>query len=739
MNFIQTHNKAFRAEWLKLRHSGMVWMLLGAAIFIPLINTIIGLLRDGGAEGKNVWDMLIQTNFTLFTFFFFPMFVVVMVTRLVYTEHRYDTWKLLETQPVTRFAIYGTKWEVAALISLLTLLGVLAFSLLNGTVLLIFRKDYNMSQQAPDMARAFGVLLRFWIASLGIVSLQYFLSLMIRSFVWPMIIGLVAIIAGNIFAEFGVLSWFPYSATGMTARSFEGSMAGNFLLHHERMSLLWAALFLWLGYRYFMGKGLVRAFLLPARQGLVTAVLLGVFVALAWWVNNPVTLGRYERTVLSGTFKTEQKINSVAVLQAPANDTLVVIPVRDGKFHAVIPQPLDAGVYTLRAGTQRAQVFMGTNDSTYLDWEIKDKLSKVTASGTRVAENAYLKDKDQPYSWALTENAYKYDPKEYTSRMIDEWEDWVAGINKFKTVDNIRPAADFLDVQKKLVTVYFLNLADNYYPQVYSIYNPNDKLEYPKSMEKLRQVVRMDDAALIAYPDYRNYVTEYFRTKSQRNDSLFFYYVNAELKSPKVKDYLVYEAAQTNMARIKDSTRRQHLLQNALASFSNTRLKGNLQEQAFRLANLQSGRKAYNFSAEALNGKQITLSQLAGRYIVVDVWATWCAPCKKENPVFDELAERYTSERVAFVSLSVDEDPDQWRMKSARRSNKVLQLRAAAGDEEFSRHYAIQTIPRFILIDPKGNIVNADLPRPSEAGFEETLLKEIAGMKVRQADNPGWD
>ena len=734
------HNKAWKAEWLKLRHSGMFWLLLGAVAFIPMINTTIGLLRDGTEGGStiNIWNKIIETNFMIFTAFFFQMFVVVMVTRLVYIEHRSDTWKLMETQPVTRFSIFLAKWETAAIISLLSLLGLLAFTLINGTILMIFRKDYNLDKFSPDMASAFAVLIRYWIASLGIISIQYFLSLMIRSFVTPLIIGLVAIIAGNIFAEFGVLNWFPYTAPAFTSRSFDGSMTGNFLLHHEKMSLLWALLFLWLGYQFFIRKSFVRAFLLPARQGMVTALLLGVFVALGWYVNKPVTLDRYKRTVLAGSFNSKQKFTSVAVLQAPSSDTLVVIPVRDGKFHAVIPQPLDAGLYTLRAGGQRAQVYMGTNDSTYVDWEIKDKQSVAKVTGTRVAENEFVQKKDKPYSWALTENAYKYDPKAYTTHMISEWEKMVKGIYDFKTVDNIRPAADFLAVQKKLATVYFLNLADNYYPQIYAVYNPNGKLEYPKSLDKLRQVVGIDDAELASYSDYRAYVTEYFRNKSHRNDSLFFYYVNAELKSPKVKDYTIYEAAQNNLTRTKDSTRRELMLQSALSSFSNAKLGEDLKEHAFRVANLQSGRKAYNFSAEALNGRELTLSQMAGRYIVVDVWASWCKPCKKENPVFDELADRYTSERVAFVSLSVDEDANAWRVHAANRSHKVLQIRAHKNEEEFSRNYAISTIPRFILIDPKGRIINANLPRPSEAEFEEVLQKEIAGLHSRQTNEADW-
>jgi thiol-disulfide isomerase/thioredoxin len=731
MNFLSIHNKAFRAEWLKLRHSGMVWLLVGATAFIPVINIIVGLLRDtmeGDRRPANLWDVIIQNNFIPFTHFFFPMFLVLMMARLVYMEHRSDTWKLLETQPVPKLALFFAKWEVGVLISLFSLLGLLLFALLDGLVLMVFRKDYGLNSHAPDMAVALQAVGRYWVASLGIISIQYLLGLIIRSFAWPMGVGLIGIITGSILAGFGVLHWFPYAAPAFTSMSYGGSMTGKILLHHEKMSLLWAVLFGWLGYQFFVRKSFARAFVVPARQGLVTMGVLAVFTALAWWVNKPEVLGRYHRTVLAGEIKGGQKVGSIALLQAPANDTLLVVPVKDGKFHAVIPQPMDGGVYTLRAGSLRAPVYMSQNDSTYLEWEIKDKISSVKASGTRVAENAYLQQNDPPRSWALTENAYKYDPKEYTARMINEWEKGVADINKFKTVDNIRPGDDFLDVQKKLLTVYFLSLADNYYPQVYAVYNPNDKLEYPKSLDKLRQMVRMDDAALISYTDYRNYVTEYLRTRSHKNDSLFFYYLDTEIKDPRVKDYLLYEAAQNNLTRIKDSARREYLLHTVLPSFSNARLKDNLSQAALRLSNMQRGRKGYNFQAEALNGKQLTLSQLQGRYIVVDVWATWCGPCKKENPVFDELADRYTSERVAFVSVSVDEDINQWRMMSAARSKKVLQLRVGDDHEAFSQQYAISTIPRFMLIDPKGNIVNADLPRPTDPEFEATLEREIGGL-----------
>jgi thiol-disulfide isomerase/thioredoxin len=145
-----------------------------------------------------------------------------------------------------------------------------------------------------------------------------------------------------------------------------------------------------------------------------------------------------------------------------------------------------------------------------------------------------------------------------------------------------------------------------------------------------------------------------------------------------------------------------------------------------QLNKVSRGKKAPAFSAESLNGKAFDLQDFSGRYVIIDVWASWCGPCKREAPYFDQYAERYTSESVAFVSLSIDEDKNAWKMAATGKSDRVLQLWAREGPEDLANKYAVTTIPRFMLIDSKGNIVNAQLPPPSDPEFEAILLKEIS-------------
>ena len=211
--------RSLKAEWIKLKHSGMLWLCLGAIAFVPLINTLLGLFVANAfgqqQVDQNTWQLFIENNFRGFTSFFFPLFLVIMTTRLVYLEHRSDTWKLLETQPVKRLAIFLSKWETAVMISLISLIGLLLFSLLGGWLLQLFKPKLNFSKGHIEWGLTVKALSRYWIASLCLITIQYFLSLMIRSFAWPMSIGLIAVIAGSIFAGFGVFTWFPYSATSL--------------------------------------------------------------------------------------------------------------------------------------------------------------------------------------------------------------------------------------------------------------------------------------------------------------------------------------------------------------------------------------------------------------------------------------------------------------------------------------------------------------------------------------------
>lgn len=724
--FIASHNKVFKTEWLKQKRTGLIWLCLGAAAFVPLIGTISYFYR-GAAEMENLgWQPFIQSNFRGFASFFFPLFLAIMMVRIVYLEHRSDTWKLMETQPVPKATLFIAKYEVALLISLLSLLGVLLLSLLGGGIIYASVKKSGFKNSGIDWSLTATILFRFWIASFGILAIQYFLALLLKSFSWPMTIGLIMVIASGIFTGLGILPWFPFGATNLTANSIEGSQAGDFLLHHEKMSLVWAALFLFLGYQLFKRKDIVKAYVKPTRQLVPTLAALGIFALLFWYINRPVRLDRYGKTVLAGTIQSDKPVDHVYLFAQTTGDTVLVAPVKDGKFHFTTTAPVTMGNYIIVAGTLKEQIFFSPADSQHLSIKLKRDRNEMEVSGTRLAENEFLRRNRNEF-YNLSSFPYDYTPDAYAGAIIEAWSSGVKNINKFKTTDNIKPAADFIALQKKLLAIDLLYLVDVVYPQSFAIYSPNDSLKYPSSINPLRQQVALNEPSLLPYNDYLTYLGSYMQAKAQNSgnaDSAFFQLVGDSLHGA-VKDLVLFQKLKEKIGMQTDSARRNALLQAYLPKVQNSRFQQQLVARVQQVNNLQRGKKAHNFLAEALNGNDYALGNLKSRYVVIDVWATWCGPCKKEAPYFDELANRYTGSNIAFVSLSIDEDKNAWKMNASGKSKRVVQLWAKNATEDLMKQYAVETIPRFMLIDARGNIINAAMPLPSDPEFEQILHKEI--------------
>jgi thiol-disulfide isomerase/thioredoxin len=142
------------------------------------------------------------------------------------------------------------------------------------------------------------------------------------------------------------------------------------------------------------------------------------------------------------------------------------------------------------------------------------------------------------------------------------------------------------------------------------------------------------------------------------------------------------------------------------------------------LSNLIPGKASPKFIYENYIGGMTNLEDLAGKIVYIDVWATWCGPCLREIPALKSLENDYHNKNIAFVSLSIDEKKDyqKWRTMVADKELTGIQLMADNNwKSSFVTSYGIKGIPRFILIDAAGNIINSDAPRPSNPEIRSVL------------------
>ncbi|TCI90166.1 TlpA family protein disulfide reductase [Tenacibaculum sp. M341] len=133
------------------------------------------------------------------------------------------------------------------------------------------------------------------------------------------------------------------------------------------------------------------------------------------------------------------------------------------------------------------------------------------------------------------------------------------------------------------------------------------------------------------------------------------------------------------------------------------------------LLKLEKGTASPKFvNYENFDGTKSSLDDFKGKYVYIDFWATWCNPCLSEIPSLKEVEKKYHDKNIEFVSISIDdkEDHDAWKNMVKDKELTGIQLYANR-DTEFTSAYAVNSIPRFILIDPDGNIVTPDAPSPS--------------------------
>ena len=154
---------------------------------------------------------------------------------------------------------------------------------------------------------------------------------------------------------------------------------------------------------------------------------------------------------------------------------------------------------------------------------------------------------------------------------------------------------------------------------------------------------------------------------------------------------------------------------------------------------VQNGKIAPDFKYVKNTGDSVRLSSFKGKYVVMDLWATWCGPCKAEIPRYENLQEVFADDNIVFISISIDDDKQAWKNFVEERKLKGVQVWAGGKTKPPAFYYTIidgkefnlpgygSGVPVFVLIGPDGKIINKSAPRPSD-GLEE-LLNEQKGLK----------
>ena len=251
-----------------------------------------------------------------------------------------------------------------------------------------------------------------------------------------------------------------------------------------------------------------------------------------------------------------------------------------------------------------------------------------------------------------------------------------------------------------------------------------EKVELPSTYNKYLQKLNLNNSKLLPSREYVSFLHSYLKQetrKRQINNSASkkdfelakLNLVPTLFADGQIQEKLLFDIIKKNLARNRNKDISELIISYESLSHS-TQNKEKVKELYSMWKELTKGSPAPQFSYTDIKGNKVSLNDFKGKFVCVDVWATWCLPCKKEFPLIKEMIEKYKDKNIVFISISVDEDKKIWEKAIEDYSLEGVQLLADEGwQSSIIENYNIHSIPRFILIDTMGNIVNVNANYPS--------------------------
>lgn len=151
-----------------------------------------------------------------------------------------------------------------------------------------------------------------------------------------------------------------------------------------------------------------------------------------------------------------------------------------------------------------------------------------------------------------------------------------------------------------------------------------------------------------------------------------------------------------------------------------------LEDQLKRAETVNIGKTAPLFSQADPLGKSVSLESFRGKYVLIDFWASWCGPCRQENPNLVRTYQKFKSRNLEILGVSLDNDKDRW-LEAIKKDQLTW---AQVSDLKYWRNdvalqYGVQSIPANFLLDKEGKIIAKGLRGPAlEQALEKLLVNQ---------------
>lgn len=204
-------------------------------------------------------------------------------------------------------------------------------------------------------------------------------------------------------------------------------------------------------------------------------------------------------------------------------------------------------------------------------------------------------------------------------------------------------------------------------------------------------------------------------------------FVKTSFKNKKIKEGLLLDSYSSLMRDSDDIT---SIYNEFMALDLSEEIKSDFKKAYDVIFPISTGQPSPKFeNYENFAGGTTSLDDFKGKYVYIDLWATWCGPCKDEIPALKVLEKEYHDKNIAFVSISCDQQKTKPLWKKMVKDLDLTGVQLITDNDfntPFVRAYNATSIPRFILINPEGKIVKNKAPRPSETEKIKALFNSLS-------------
>lgn len=391
------------------------------------------------------------------------------------------------------------------------------------------------------------------------------------------------------------------------------------------------------------------------------------------------------------------------------------IKIQDNAFSDTLE--LQEGHYVLQAGDVKRSLYLKPGYELQLN--IKDSALKISGKGA--IENQYMQEREEQYAKLRGYNSYQYYsqlPEDEFLKSADSIENLgLQLISKFKGMDDrlANTEKNWIKViRADKLALYPLTRARFAAPD----YSPSPN--YPEAMGELD----LNNESLLDVSLFSMIMLTSSGHKAKDLGMERWEYIISDAypsQNPKIQKEILYLAGLYTMASFEDVD---GYYEKASAIITDKEKWATIDSKYKQLTRLEKGRPAPDFELKNMQGESISLDDFKGNVVYLDFWASWCRPCIEEMPAFKKLQEDFAASNIKFVSIGIESKKESLEKLIQAQGLEGIHLFDPAQEEDLKKRYNVEGIPRYVLIDSDGKMIEKKAKRPSDPTLK-TQLKEL--------------